>query len=57
MKLEIKLPCCPKCLAKKAGRHSVVWLLTGVTLLGIGALRLGRWLFDEGYGSLGEEEF
>jgi hypothetical protein len=44
-------------MVKKAGRHSVVWLLTGATLLGIGVLRLLRWLFDEGYGSLGEEKF
>jgi hypothetical protein len=57
MKLEVKLPCCPKCAVKKAGRHSVVWLLAGATLLGLGGLRVLRWLFDEGYGSIGEEKF
>ena len=57
MKIEVKLPCCPKCAVKKLGRYAVVWTLAVATLTGLGALRVLRWINgDDYYSSVGKDE-
>jgi hypothetical protein len=56
MKIEFKLPCCPKCMIKRLGRYTIVWVLALSTLAGLAALRALRWLNgDDYYSSVGKD--
>jgi hypothetical protein len=44
MKIEVKIPCCPKCMAKTATKHAIVALIAFGAVVGLGVLRLLRWI-------------
>lgn len=44
----MKLPCCPKCMVKKATKHTIVALIAFGAMVGLGLLRLLRWFSEEG---------
>jgi hypothetical protein len=57
MKIEVRIPCCPKCAMRWLGRNSLVWVLALATLAGLGALRALRWLNgDNYYSSVGKDD-